>query len=244
MRLSLGSALADAAALWRAERDIVARIAGVFYLLPILALGMLASGLVLPDQATPEQVQEAVGSFYRANIVWLLLISVALEFGTLALLKLFLQPGGTVRDVLQAAAVRLLPFVLLGFANGAVMQLGFTLFIIPGLYVFGRTWMMGTAYAAEPERGLLGAIERGFRLSAGNGWRIALLGFGVAMIAGAGALVLLILAQTAAALAGGAQWAQAVSLVPVAIAAAAAYAAFTLVRIAAYRRLAESSNGM
>lgn len=243
MRLSLGSALADAAALWHAERDLVVRIAGVFYLLPILALALLASGLALPEQATQEQIREAVRNFYSANFAWLLLISVALEFGTLILLRLFLQRGETVRDLLQATAVRLLPFVLLGFANGAMMQLGFALFVIPGLYVFGRTWMMGAAYAAEPERGLLSAIERGFRLSAGNGWRLALLGFGVAVIAGAGALVLLILSQTAISLSGGAEWAQALFTLPVAAAAAAAYAAFTLVRIAAYRRLAGSSNG-
>lgn len=244
MRLSLGSTLADAAALWRSERDLVVRIAGVFYLLPILALAMLASGMTLPEQATPEQVSKAVSDFYRANLVLLLLISVALEFGTLALLKLFLHGENTVRGVLQAAAVRLLPFVLLGFANGAVMQLGFTLFVVPGIYIFGRTWMMGAAYAAEPGRGLFGAIERGFRLSGGNGWRIALLGFGVAIVIGAGAFALLIVAQMLIAAAGGAQWAQAVFLVPVAAAGSAAYAAFTLVRIAAYRRLAGSSNGM
>lgn len=244
MRLSLGSALADAAALWRSERDLIVRIAGVFYLLPILALGMLASGMALPDQASPEQVREAVGNFYRANLVWLLLISVAFEFGSLALLKLFFEGGKTVREVLQAAAVRLLPFVLLGFANGAVMQLGFTLFIVPGLYIFGRTWMMGAAYAAEPGRGLFGAIERGFRLSAGNGWRLALLGFGVAIVMGAAVFALLIVAQMLIAATGGAQWARAVFLVPVAAAGAGAYAAFTLVRIAAYRRLAGSSNGM
>lgn len=243
MRLSLGSALADAAALWRAERDLVVRIAGVFYLLPILALALLASGIALPEQATQEQLREVVREFYRANFVWLLLISIALEFGTLALLKLFLLRGETVGDLLRAAIVRLLPFVLLGFANGAVTQLGFTLFILPGIYVFGRTWMMGAAYAAEPERGLLGAVERGFRLSIGNGWRIAFLGFGVAVIAGAVALVLLILAQSGIALAGGAQWAQTLFVLPVA-AAAAAYTAFTLVRIAAYRRLVGSSNGM
>lgn len=244
MRLSLGSALGDAAALWRSERDLVVRIAGVFYLLPILALGMLASGIALPDQATQEQVRAAVSDFYRANLVWLLLISVALEFGTLALLKLFLHRSETVRGLLQAAAIRLLPFVLLGFANGAVMQLGFTLFVIPGLYIFGRTWMMGAAYAAEPERGLFGAIERGFRVSAGNGWRLALLGIGVVIVTGAAALALLIVSQMLVTLAGGAQWAQAVFLVPVAAAASAAYAAFTLVRVAAYRRLAGSSNGM
>lgn len=243
MRLSLGSALADAAALWRAEHDLIVRIVGVFYLLPILALAMLATGIALPEQATQEQVREAVTSFYRANFVWLLTLSVALEFGTLALLNLFLQRGLTVRETLQASALRLLPFVLLGFANGAVMQLGFTLFILPGLYVFGRTWMMGVAYAAEPERKLLGAVERGFRLSAGNGWRLALLGFGVVVTAGAAALALLIVSQMLVALTGGAQWAQAVFLVPVAAAGAAAYAAFTLVRIAAYRRLAGSSSG-
>lgn len=244
MRLSLSGALADAAALWRSERDVVVRIAGVFYLLPILALAMLATGIPLPDQATPEQVREAVSDFYRANFVWLLLISVALEFGTLAILKLFLQGGRTVRDLLKMAAVRLLPFVLLGFANGAVMQLGFTLFVLPGVYIFGRTWMMGAAYAAEPDRGLFGAIERGFRLSIGNGWRLALLGFGVAIVMGAGALALLIVAQMLIATTGGEQWAQAVFFVPVAAAGAAAYAAFTLVRVAAYRRLAGSSNGM
>jgi hypothetical protein len=243
MRLSLGSALADAAALWRSERDLVIPIAGVFYLLPILALAMLASGLALPDQATQEQIREVVSNFYRANLVWLLAISVALEFGTLALLNLFLQRGLTIRETLQASALRLLPFVLLGFANGAVMQLGFTLFIVPGLYVFGRTWLMGAAYAAEPGRGLLGAVERGFRLSAGNGWRIALLGMGVVVITGAAALALLIVSQMLVAVTGGAQWAQAVFLVPVAAVASAAYAAFTLVRIAAYRRLAGSSNG-
>ena len=243
MRLSPGSALADAAALWRSERDLVVRIAGVFYLLPILALAMLASGLTLPDQATAEQVREAVSGFYRANLVWLLALSVALEFGSLALLNLFLQRGLTIRETLQASALRLLPFVLLGFANGAVMQLGFTLFILPGLYVFGRTWMMGAAYAAEPERRLLGAVERGFRLSAGNGWRLALQGMGVVMITGAAAFALLIVSQMLVALTGGAQWAQALFLLPVGAAASAAYAAFTLVRIAAYRRLAGSSSG-
>lgn len=243
MRLSLGSALADAAALWRAERDLIVRIAGVFYFLPIFALALLASGISLPEQATQDQIREVLREFYGANFVWLLLITIALEFGSLALLKLFLQGGETVRDLLQAAAIRLVPFVLLGFANGATMQLGFTLFILPGIYVFGRTWMMGAAYAAEPERGLLRAVERGFRLSTGNGWRIAILGFGVAATAGAGAMVLLILAQAGIAAAGGAQWAQALLILPVA-AATAAHAAFTLVRIAAYRRLAGSNNGI
>lgn len=243
MRLSFGSALGDAAALWRAERDLIVRIAGVFYLLPILALALLASGMSLPEQATQDQIREAVSGFYRANFAWLLLISIAFEFGTLVLFKLFLQRGETVLDLLKAAAIRLLPFVLLGLANGAIMQLGFTLFVLPGLYIFGRTWMMGVAYADEPERGLLKAIERGFRLSTGNGWRIAFLGFGVVVIAGAAALVLLIFAQAGIAAAGEAQWAQALLILPVA-AAAAAYTAFTLVRIAAYRRLAASSNGM
>lgn len=243
MRLSFGSALADAASLWRSERDLVIRIAGVFYLLPILALAMLGSGLELPKQATPEQAVEAFSAYYRANLIWVFVLSAALEYGTLALLKLLLQRGYTIRETLQASALRLLPFFLLGYANGAVIQLGLTLFVLPGIYVFGRTWMMGAAYAAEPERGLLGAVERGFRMSAGNGWRIALLGIGVLMITVAAALALLIVGQLLVALAGNAQWAQALFLLPVAAGGTAAYVAVTLVRIAAYRRLAGSSNG-
>lgn len=243
MRLPLGSVFVDAAALWRSERDLVIRIAGVFYLLPILAIAMLATGLALPEQATPEQVQEAVRAFYSANMVWLLGITVFLDFGSFVLLNLFLQRGMTVKELLQASGLRLLPFVLLGFANGAVMQLGFTLFVIPGIYVFGRTWMMGAAYAARPERGLLDAVQRGFKMTSGNGWRVALVGFGVAVIAGAAALVLLILFQMMTALAGGAVWLQALLLVPVAAAGATAYLWFTLVRVATYRLLAGSSSG-
>lgn len=244
MRLLLGSVLADAAILWRAERDLVVRIAGVFYLLPFLALALLASGLEIPQGTTPEQAFEAFSAYYRANLAWVFALSAALEFGTLALLNLYLQRGFTVRETLQASALRLMPFFLLGYANSAMIQLAATLFIIPGLYVFGRTWMMGTAYVAEPERGLLGAIERGFRLSAGNGWRLALLGMGTILVTGAATLALLIVTQLLVALFGGAEWAQALFLLPVMAAAAAAHTAFTLIRIAAYRRLAGSSNGM
>ncbi|MBX3594106.1 hypothetical protein [Sphingomonas sp.] len=243
MRLDLGGAFADAAALWRADRDLIVRIAGVFLFLPILALAMLATGIALPEQAAPEQVREAVGAFYQANLVWVLLISVMLDYGAFALLRLFLQRGESVRELLLGSLVRLLPFVLIGLAVGALMQLGFTLLIIPGIYVFGRTWLMGPAYAASPESGLLGAVERGFRLSARNGWRIALAGSGLAIVAGAAVFALLIVTQLLTAAAGDAPWAQALFLVPVAAAGAAGFTAFTVLRVAVYRALAGSSNG-
>jgi hypothetical protein len=244
MRLNFGGVLADAVSLWRAERDVVLRVAGVFFLLPVLALAMLLTSL--PEiAATAEQdaVFAAVRTFYTANFGWLLLISVAIDFGALVLLNLFLHGGQTVRELLLASLVRLVPFVLLGFVTGSVINLGFALWVLPGIYLFGRSWMMGAAYAAEPERGFLAAIERGFRVSAGNGWRIALLGCGAAAIMGSGALVLLILAQAITALSGNAALVQGVALVPVAAAGAAAYVAFTLVRVAIYRRLAGSSSG-
>lgn len=243
MRLAIGGVLADAAALWRAERDVVARIAGVFFLLPILALAMLVATLpAIGDPGNEEAVFAAVRTFYAANFVWLLLASLALDFGALVLLNLFLQGRRTVRDLLTLSLTRLLPFVLIGFLTGSLTNVGFALYVIPGLYIFGRCWMMGAAYAAEPERGLLAAIERGFRLSGGNGWRIALLGCGTAAIAGSCALVLLVVAQAVTALTGNMAWVQALALVPVAAAGAGAYTAFTLVRVAVYRRLAAGSS--
>ncbi len=244
MSLSLRGALTDAVTLWRTDRDLLVRIGGVFYALPVLAIAMLASTISVSDAATPEQVREAVAAFYRVNLFAVVAVSLALEFGTLAILNLYLQRGQTVGMLLRASALRLLPWVLLGLANGAIMQLGFTLFVVPGLYVFGRTWMMGAAYVAEPERGLFGAVERGFKLSARNGWRLALLGFSIAILLAAGVLVLVIVTQALVALAGGAAVVHALLLVPVAVAGAAAYGFFTLVRVAAYRRLGGSINGM
>lgn len=244
MRLNFGVG-EDAVALWRAERDVVLRIAGVFFLLPVLALAMLLTNL--PEIAEPgsqEAVFAAFREFYTGNFGWLLLISVALDFGAFALLNLFLHGGSTVRELLLASLIRLVPFVLLGFVTGSLINLGFALWVLPGVYVFGRSWMTGAAYAAQPERGFFAAIERGFRMSAGNGWRIALLGCGTVAIMGSGALVLAILTQTVTALVGNAPWVQAVMLVPVAAAGAAAYVAFSLVRVAVYRRLAGSINGM
>ncbi len=244
MRLPIGGVLADAAALWRGERDVAMRLAGVFFLLPVLALAMLVSTLpVIAAPGDEDAVFAAVRAFYIDNFVWLLLVSLALDFGGLAVLNLCLRGSMTVRELLAASLARLLPFVLIGLLTGTLINLGFALYVIPGVYIFGRSWMMGAAYAAEPQRGLLAAIERGFRLSAGNGWRIALLGVGTAAIAGSGALVLLIVAQALAVLAGGAAWIQGIALVPVAAAGAAAYVAFTLVRAAVYRRLAGSSSG-
>jgi hypothetical protein len=244
MTLSLRGALTDAASLWRTDRDLLVRIAGVFLLLPMLAIGMLATTIDLAPTATPEQIREAVAAFYRANIVTFVAISLALEFGTLMLLNLYLRRGMSVGEMMRVSGLRLLPWVLLALATGAILQLGFTLFVVPGIYIFGRTWMMGPAYVAEPERGLLGAIERGFRLSAGNGWRIALLGFGVGIVLFAAIFVLVILAQSLAIALGGSALVHAVLLIPVAAAGAAAYSFFTLVRIAAYRRLGGSINGM
>ncbi|WP_131818663.1 hypothetical protein [Sphingomonas turrisvirgatae] len=244
MRLSFGGVLADAVILWRAERDVVLRIAGVFFLLPVLALAMLLTRL--PEMAEASSQAEMLATFrafYTANFAWLLLVSLAVDFGSFVLLNLFLHGNRTVRDLLLASLARFVPFVLLGFVTGTVVNLGFALWVLPGIYLFGRSWMMGAAYAGEPERGFLAAIERGFRLSAGNGWRIALLGCGTVAVMGSAALVLAILTQAITLLAGGAAWVQAIMLVPVAAAGAAAYIAFTLVRVAIYRRLAGSISG-
>jgi hypothetical protein len=244
MSFSFRGVLTDAAILWRTDRDLLARIAGVFMLLPILAIAYLSTTIEIDPATAPEELRERVAAFYRANIIVVVAISLALEFGTLMLLNLYLRRGQSVGELMRASGLRLLPWVLLAMANGAILQLGFALFVLPGIYIFGRTWMMGPAYVAEPERGLLGAIERGFRLSAGKGWWLALLGFGVGVVLFAAVFVLVILVQLLATALGGGQLVYGLLLVPVAAAGAGAYAFFTLVRIAAYRRLGGSINGM
>jgi hypothetical protein len=248
MKLSIGGVLADAAALWRAERDVIVRIAGVLFLLPVLAMVMLAMTMIAGLPADAEQIdraqfQENFWAFYTANVGWFLLISVALDYGALVFLNLFLHPGDTVGETLRRSLIRLVPYALLAMVTGAAVSFGLGLYIVPGVYIYGRVWMIGAAYAAEPERGLLASIERGFRMTQGNGWRVGLLGFGTAVVVGAGALSLMTVMQLVTALAGGAKWLETVLLVPVAAAGAAAYVMVSLVRVSIYRRLAGSISG-
>ncbi|WP_066662962.1 MULTISPECIES: hypothetical protein [unclassified Sphingomonas] len=247
MTFSFRGVLADAVTLWRTDRELMWPIAGVFLFLPLLGMFILAttSGVQLPKGDDPAQTREVLNAFLLANIGWFGLIIALTEFGGLALLSLYLRRGETVGVVLLSSVQRLIPFFLIGIVVNVPIQLASYLLIVPAIYVFGRTWMMGVAFAAEPTRGAWQAMVRGFELSDKNGWKIGFFALGLALFIGASMLsIAVVILAIAAPLAGGSQSAALLVLVPIALVVTASWVFFTLVRIALYRRLGGSINGM
>ncbi|NIJ19605.1 hypothetical protein FHS95_001274 [Sphingomonas naasensis] len=236
MTIRLAGVLADARKLWRGERELLLAIGGVFFVLPMLGIVLLLASAGFADVA-PEKLREAVMAFYAANLAPILLANVAIDFGTFAVLNLYLQGGGrTLGEVLLLALRRFLPFLAIDVIAALLFSIGSSLFLLPGLFAFGRTWLAGPAYAAAPERGVLDAFRQGWQRSAGFGWVVLLAAAGLVFVA-ALLLMLLSTALTAivVALVADGRAHAAVSYVLTALIGGLAWTVLALLRVAAYR---------
>lgn len=186
--LSFGKVFADAGALWRAERELLLPIAGVFFFVPFLGIVMLLSTSGFPVAAdTPEALQTALRNFYRANLIAILAANLVTIFGNFAVLNVFLQGGGrTLGEVLLVTLRRFLPFLVMAILLNLAFSLGLSLLLVPGAFVFCRTWLAAPAYAAEPERGLLAAVTQGWILSGRWNWLVILLAGAALLLAAIG----------------------------------------------------------
>ncbi|HVJ03465.1 MAG TPA: hypothetical protein VM662_14880 [Sphingomonas sp.] len=234
---------ADAAVLWRSERELLARMAGVFFFLPMLAVVLLIASSGFGREVTPEQFREALLAFQSANFLPLLLASIALDFGTFAVLNLLLQGGGrTLGEVLRMSLLRFLPFVAITIVAGALFSLGLSLFVLPGLFAFARTWLAAPAYAAAPQRGPFVALAEGWRRSRGWTWLLILAATGAVLVPA------LFVAMLAAALfaaigvpTGMSQAAEIAAHLTAAAIAAFAWTRLAVLRVAFYRLTGASS---
>lgn len=236
---------ADAAALWRSERELLARVSGLFFFVPMLGMVLLLAASGFGEDLAPEQFGEALRAFQTRFWAPVLLASVALEFGTFVVLNLLLQgQGRTLGEVLLLALRRFLPFLTITIIGAVLFSLGFSLFVLPGLFVFARTWLAAPAFAAAPERGPLAALVEGWRRSAGFTWLLIL------ALAGAVLIPALFVSMVAAGLLAGIGLAlgapQAVTILSHLIAAgigAFAWVQLAVLRVALYRATG-ASNGM
>lgn len=245
MNLTLAGVLADAGALWRHERDLLLRLSSVFFFLPLLGIVLLLAGSDFGKGAEIEQFQEALLAFQRANIVPMLLSSAALDFGTFAVLNLFLQGGGrTLGEVLGMTLRRFLPFLAISIVISTLFSLGLSLFLFPGLFIFARTWLAGPAYAAMPERGPIAAFREGWQRSSGMTWLLILAAGALAMVPALFVIVIAAgLVSVVGAALGAGQAAAIVGHLLIAAIGAALWAWFAVMRVAFYR-LSGSSNGI
>ncbi len=245
MRLGFAEVFSDAAAQWRSDQEMLFTVAAAFLFLPALGFGMLITDVTpVARDAPPEVMWAALDAFFRANWPWYLGAAVLQEFGSLAMMVLMLDASRPTVGQALARALPLLPLYLLAMIlSGLLIGFGFSLLIVPGVYLMGRLFLVAPALAAEPRRGPLGAIEASVRLSGGHGWLLAAIWLVVAVTA----FVLsgLVPAQNPAGVAGVvAITVDLVSRLLLAGLGTAASVAALLLRVAAYRRLGPARQGI
>lgn len=207
MKFSYSQVWEDSAALIRANAPLLTALAGAFYLLPNLLREYF---LPFPTPASPAELVPLISHYLETNFHWLLLTSLVEMAGALAILVLILSPGGVSVAAAIGRAARLLPFyfaamllwslamvaaALPGFLIGgllvrppappsaAALLIFLLLVLVPLLYLFGRTALLGPVVAAEEKRNPVAALGRSFALTRGGGWAVIAM-IGLVFIAG------------------------------------------------------------
>lgn len=239
MTLRLADLFADAKLLWQRERSLVLPVAGMFFLVPLLGVVLLMAPHVsqLQDLADQAALRAFYDRFVQANLVPLALAYFGFDYGLFALLTLYLQGGGrTLGQVLALALRRLFPFLVLELVVSLAVQLALSLFLVPGVFLFARTWLAAPAYAARPEAGLIQAFRQGWVRSGGVTWLLLLLVAAMVFVLGIVAIgVASIVTGLIAGAAGGGIVPELIGYLVLAVVGALIWTALLVLRVAAYR---------
>lgn len=161
----------------RANMDALSAIAGMFILLPAVAIDwILPDRPRLPRDATLIDMMNANSDYIAAHWPLMLLNALLVSFGSLAFLALIAHRSRpTVAQSLRIGLVALPTYLLANMAQSVLLILGAMLLILPGLYLVGRLICIAPVAVAEGVGNPLLLLSRSFQLTRGNGWRIVLL---------------------------------------------------------------------
>lgn len=181
MRLGFAAVLGDAAALWRANRDLLVRVTAVFFFLPAFAMQLFPVAEVSLDVATdapPKQLLQVWFDLMTLLWPWVLGTTLAQTLGTALLLVLLLDERRPTLSEALGRAIRLAPALFVALIlSFALVGVGLGIFILPGLYAIGRTLLTGAVLVGEHQTNPLKAIAIGIARTTGNGWMLFLLMF-------------------------------------------------------------------
>jgi hypothetical protein len=193
MKFSMSEAWNDATAMMSANREVLLVVAGIFFLLPSLAVALAIPGVQESMMADPENASAAITEVY-ANWWWLLILVVLAQLvGYLAMLALLRDTSRpTVGEALKTGLAGLLPaigvYLVIAVAIAAVgiviallatvsPPLGILvvlLAMIVGVYAMVKLSLTWAVIAIDKVSNPLGAIARSWRLTKGNSLRLFL----------------------------------------------------------------------
>lgn len=194
MKFDSNRAWKEAAASVTANREVLFALAGVFFLLPSLAFGLLMPGPEAAAGMSADEQMALLRGYYADALPWLLPMALLQAIGTLALLTLFTDRSRpTVGQALREAALNLFPYIaaqlligmgfvlvgglLLGLASatGAVpiVALAYALLFAGLLYVLVKASLVAPVVMVERVRSPIASIRRSWALTKGNTARVA-----------------------------------------------------------------------
>lgn len=223
MKLDGGLVWRDANAMVTANREVLAVLSGVFFLLPSLAFSLFMPQPEPPAGADVDQLMAMMREFYIGAAPWFLGMTLIQTVGQLAVLALLARAGqATVGEALREGVAGLLPFlavqillvmvatltagtaIALGGAAGSPVVAGVLVGVVAAVGIWAGLRLMLTlpVIAIERRRNPFEVIRRSWEMTRGNAGRIllyvALLAIAVFfIIAVAGAIIGIVMALAA-----------------------------------------------
>jgi hypothetical protein len=193
MKFSMSDAWRDATAMMSANREVLLVIAGIFFLLPSLAMVFAMPGIQEAMMADPALAGDALMETY-ASWWWLLLIVMLAQLvGYLAMLSLLRDTarptvGEAIRTGLGGVLTAIGMYVVIGVAALAItLVLGLLatvsaglsavlilVALVAGIYVMVKLSLAMAAIAIEKVTSPIRAISRSWQLTKGNSLRLFL----------------------------------------------------------------------
>ena len=191
-KLDTNAAWKEASAIVSANREVLLALAGVFFMLPSLALAVIAGEPEMIPGMKPEQMMAAMSEFY-ARWWWIILLSTVFQIvGLMAILTLMRDRsrptvGEAIRSGLPGAlsylATQLVVVVGLSLVGGLLIGVAAAvspalavvvvlLFAVVMIFAVFRLLLVAPVIAVEGIRNPLTAMIRSWRLTQGNFWRI------------------------------------------------------------------------
>ena len=191
-KLDSNAAWKEASALVAANREVLFALAGVFFLIPSLAVAVFMGEPAMEPGMDREAMMAALGEFYGKSW-WLILLSSLLQVvGMLAILTLMRdRTRPTVSDAIRSGLSGTLSYLgaqllwVIGFSLVGGLLIGVAALVSPALavvlalvlflaamFIGFRLILIAPLVAVEGERNPIAALRRSWALTRGNFWRI------------------------------------------------------------------------
>src|SRR3989344_3034284 len=177
-KFDMGAAWEDSLVLLRSHSVLTGPIAAVFLFLPTLAVAWFGPVPIEPAAgATFDQMMMTFRESARQAVPYQLLVSVISAIGGVGILRLWLSRTSTsVGDALVFALKMIPTMIAIQLFVGALLILGIC------AYLWGRLAVTSPVVADRTQYNPVVAIQESWRLTKGNGWRIALFLFLVTLV--------------------------------------------------------------